>query len=272
MMYTYREPYPNELMHYGIEGMKWGVRRFQNEDGTWTTAGRERYGGQSKKEHLQQLRDEYRNQGHSDLASRAYARIGAHVRKRYEKKYNRQVEKLDKYEKKAGEAEEAGKTKKAEKFVEKAMKKYEKTLVYDEVIKNEVEAGKAYAQAYGGLVAGNLLLGLVGSAVGYAVTGGRHREFKVQAKEEAAKRLKDSKNSDDKSASESKKAESSFGSSAVKNAKAAAEKYMSSYGEHVGKLIGSNPENGTLTFLTDNGYATVEVDKNGKPFRVGYDD
>ncbi len=39
-----REPYPNELMHYGIRGQKWGIRRFQNPDGTLTAAGRRRYG------------------------------------------------------------------------------------------------------------------------------------------------------------------------------------------------------------------------------------
>ena len=34
----------NELQHHGIKGQKWGVRRFQNPDGSWTAAGRERYG------------------------------------------------------------------------------------------------------------------------------------------------------------------------------------------------------------------------------------
>lgn len=31
-----------ELYHHGILGQKWGVRRYQNDDGTWTIAGKER--------------------------------------------------------------------------------------------------------------------------------------------------------------------------------------------------------------------------------------
>lgn len=38
-----RHPYPNELYHHGIKGQKWGVRRYQNPDGSLTAAGRKRY-------------------------------------------------------------------------------------------------------------------------------------------------------------------------------------------------------------------------------------
>lgn len=33
----------SQLYHYGIKGQKWGIRRFQNADGTLTIQGRERY-------------------------------------------------------------------------------------------------------------------------------------------------------------------------------------------------------------------------------------
>lgn len=44
----------NELQHFGVKGMKWGVRRYENKDGSLTPAGRKRYNDDgTKKTHKQ---------------------------------------------------------------------------------------------------------------------------------------------------------------------------------------------------------------------------
>ena len=43
-MVVRRLPASDELSHYGILGQKWGVRRFQNADGSLTNAGKKRKG------------------------------------------------------------------------------------------------------------------------------------------------------------------------------------------------------------------------------------
>jgi hypothetical protein len=38
------EEYMEYLAHYGVKGQKWGQRQWQNEDGTYTEAGKQHYG------------------------------------------------------------------------------------------------------------------------------------------------------------------------------------------------------------------------------------
>ena len=42
-MWKYNYGYPNELYHHGVLGMKWGIRRYRDENGNYTAAGKKRY-------------------------------------------------------------------------------------------------------------------------------------------------------------------------------------------------------------------------------------
>ena len=70
-------PTPNgELYHWGVKGMKWGVRRFQKKDGSLTAAGKKRYddSGQPKKsKHRTELEEAYRKRGLSQKDAEAAA-------------------------------------------------------------------------------------------------------------------------------------------------------------------------------------------------------
>lgn len=53
--------YDNELYHYGIKGMKWGVRRYQNKDGSLTSAGKKRAEKQEDRSRTKQRKSDLKN-------------------------------------------------------------------------------------------------------------------------------------------------------------------------------------------------------------------
>ena len=70
-----------ELYHYGVKGQKWGVRRYQNEDGSLTNAGKAR---QDYKDAKRDARDAYREMRKSG----GFGMKGIKKYRAAEKKYN----------------------------------------------------------------------------------------------------------------------------------------------------------------------------------------
>lgn len=97
--------YPAELYHHGIKGQRWGVRRFQNPDGSFTQAGKQRYGIKSDKQGVKLAK--YQEKEY-EKAKTAYARereaLNANTeklnRKREEALSNLNVRKAEKLDKK----------------------------------------------------------------------------------------------------------------------------------------------------------------------------
>ena len=92
------ELYHSELYHYGVLGQRWGIRNYQNKDGSLTLAGKLRYRAssvdkiKSKKGTMNRLED--LNIGIKK--NRRYTKINEFLEKRYRKKYKRNRDKYDK--------------------------------------------------------------------------------------------------------------------------------------------------------------------------------
>lgn len=93
----------NELYHFGIKGMRWGVRRYQNYDGSYTKKGLERYkkaesAYESAKSKYKTEKDSYKK----GMSSRQNVKSKKNEMKEKERELKRSYKNL-KYEKMADE-------------------------------------------------------------------------------------------------------------------------------------------------------------------------
>ena len=80
----------NTLVHYGVKGMKWGVRRYQNPDGSFNAAGKRRYFSNGSGENYKPVKSAGGN------VRRAMAKVYESNEKYYSKRGNNRMASMNK--------------------------------------------------------------------------------------------------------------------------------------------------------------------------------
>lgn len=75
----------NELYHFGIKGMRWGVRRYQNADGSLTAAGKKKYGTKTNFEKVKSAKLKAQGKDPKTLREKERAKANARTQKEIDK-------------------------------------------------------------------------------------------------------------------------------------------------------------------------------------------
>lgn len=147
------------LAHHGVKGQKWGVRRYQNSDGSLTSAGKKKYDSISNK-YNRQLERAHR---YNESISSERARNRLKIQRKIERLEEKQSRKLEKYsnsmkkkasnrEKRFGADSDRAKRAKSEaatvkNWQTKAQAKYDKKISKQQEKLKDFDIGTKYVKA-----------------------------------------------------------------------------------------------------------------------------
>lgn len=141
--------YDEDLEHTGIKGQRWGIRRYQNEDGTLTEAGKARYGrgirriqkleASSAKKQLKAKKFKKKSADKEFASMKAWTQSGSDKAFYKSKKYARKAARLEYSAEKN--------IKKGKKIYEKLNDEYKGTNL-SSIDKSYIDYGKKYAAKY----------------------------------------------------------------------------------------------------------------------------
>lgn len=152
----------NYLIHHGIKGQRWGVRRYQNEDGSYTAAGRKRY-----------IKDTNKR-----LDKLSYNTFQANVDKQHTAMYR------DILDSKYRKALQNGKYRKAQKFLKRRDIYNKKISELDATIsKNNAEIERVLGKAFDMGLEAVVLTKVAESIAGDRMYVGKTNTFRVREKQ-----------------------------------------------------------------------------------------
>ena len=140
-IYVISRSNPEELYHHGVKGMKWGVRKYQNSDGTLTDIGKNKVSKEYRK-YLNKASKDI-NKGYSKRYRKAYNEAANEMNNGKAEQYNKE------YDKKLGKRAANHDYANDKSYVDGYEKLFEKTMSkhYNRALIQDIRSNSNYKKA-----------------------------------------------------------------------------------------------------------------------------
>ncbi len=175
----------DELYHHGILGQKWGVRRFQNKDGSLTAVGRKKYTKFDSEGYKYDRKRELENEGVTGLKNTMLVNNEAHLLKIADRRTYNSMIKQEKLTQKLKDASESHDSKQFNKLLNEWMS-YQTNIRLDEIMQNK-DKFEPYAKEFVKTALAHRSFGIIGALIAGKEFFKLDSEYLADAKYQAEK-------------------------------------------------------------------------------------